>query len=190
MSCYEIIPVELWTPVLTPPSVNASHWEYVSANLWSSSPNSVLYHNFMPRHSSRTFQEPSTTTKVTGTASAYKVPVELYMSLRLLKWRRKWLNRSEISVPWPLILTLTEPWKRPLSRQWWPGSLDGIYMTVMINYLYNHCHVDPVIKTVCNHLHGAIRESHQTSAQAASVAIAAQCRMILDASTFWDLLAP
>ncbi len=59
-------------------------------------------------------------------------------------------------------------------------------MTVMINYLYNHCQADPALKAVCNHLHGAIRESCQTSAQAASVAIAAQCRMILDASTFRD----
>ena len=30
---------------------------------------------------------------------------------------------------------------------------------------------DPVLKAVCNHLHGAIRESRQTSAQAASVAL-------------------
>ncbi len=65
-------------------------------------------------------------------------------------------------------------------------------MIVLINYLYSHCQDDPVFKAVCNHLHGAIRESRQTasvasaSAQAASVAIAAQRRMILDASAFRD----
>ena len=62
----------------------------------------------------------------------------------------------------------------------------GWHMTVMISYLYNHCQADPVLKTVCNHLYGAIRESRLTSAQAASVATAAQCHMILDASTFHD----
>ncbi len=62
----------------------------------------------------------------------------------------------------------------------------GWHMTVMINYLYNHCQDDPVLKAVCNHLHGAIRESRMTSSQAASVAIAAQRRMILDASAFRD----
>ncbi len=60
----------------------------------------------------------------------------------------------------------------------------GWYMTVLINYLYNHCQGDPVLKAVCNHLHGAIRESRQASAQAALVAIAAQRHLILDASAF------
>ncbi len=62
----------------------------------------------------------------------------------------------------------------------------GWHMTVMINYLYNHCQGDPVLKAVCNHLHGAIQEFCVTSSQAASVAIAAQRRMILDASAFRD----
>ncbi len=59
-------------------------------------------------------------------------------------------------------------------------------MTVMINYLYNHCQADPVLKALCNHLHGAIRESRMTSSQAALVAVVAQRRMILNASTFRD----
>ncbi len=58
------------------------------------------------------------------------------------------------------------------------------HMTVMINYLYNHCQADPVLKAVCSHLYGAIRESRLTSSQVASVAIAAQRCMILDASAF------
>ncbi len=62
----------------------------------------------------------------------------------------------------------------------------GWHMMVMINYLYNHCQSDPVLKAVCNHLHGAIQESRVTSSQGASVAIAAQRRMILDASSFRD----
>ncbi len=62
----------------------------------------------------------------------------------------------------------------------------GWHMTVMVNYLYNHCQADPVLKAVCNLLHGAIRESRMTSSQVASMAIAVQCRMILDASTFRD----
>ncbi len=48
----------------------------------------------------------------------------------------------------------------------------GWHMTVLINYLYNHCQADPVLKAVCNHLHEAIPESRMTSSQAASVAIA------------------
>ncbi len=59
-----------------------------------------------------------------------------------------------------------------------------------IDQLPVHCQDDPVLKAVCNHLHGAIRESRQTSAHAASVAIAAQRRMILDASAFRDCRPP
>ncbi len=59
-------------------------------------------------------------------------------------------------------------------------------MTVLINYLYNHCQGDPILKAVCNNLHGAIREFRLTSAQAASVAIVAQHCMVLDPSTFRD----
>ncbi len=65
---------------------------------------------------------------------------------------------------------------------WWLGW----HMTVLINYLYNYCQADPVLKAVCNYLHGAIRESRLISAQAASVGIVAQRRMILDASAFQD----
>ncbi len=65
---------------------------------------------------------------------------------------------------------------------WWLGW----HMTAVINYLYNHCQADPVLKAVCNHLHVAIRESRQPSASAASVAIVAQRRMILDAFAFQD----
>ncbi len=53
-------------------------------------------------------------------------------------------------------------------------------------YLYNYCQADPVLKAVCNHLHGAIRDSRQTSASAASVAIVVQHCMILNASVFRD----
>ncbi len=65
---------------------------------------------------------------------------------------------------------------------WWLGW----HMAVLINYLYNLCQADPILKAVCNHLHGAIQESCLTSGQAASVGIAAQRRMILDASAFRD----
>ena len=57
--------------------------------------------------------------------------------------------------------------------------------------LYNNCLDDPVLKAVCNNLHVAIRESCLTLAQVASVAIAAQHHLVLDASTFdcWPLRA-
>ncbi len=79
---------------------------------------------------SKAFQEPSMTTRVMDAASAYKVLADLcnlraHHCLKLLQWRRKWLNRSVISVPWPLILNFAEPWKYSLSRQWRPGGLDG-----------------------------------------------------------------
>ncbi len=32
----------------------------------------------------------------------------------------------------------------------------GWHMTVLSNYLYNHCQADPVLKAVCNHLYVAI----------------------------------
>ncbi len=35
--------------------------------------------------------------------------------------------------------------------------------TVLTNCLYNHCQVDPVLKAVCNHLHGDIQESNKNN---------------------------
>ena len=93
--------------------------------------------------------------------------------------------RSEISTPLAinpdLHRTLETSFESSMATWWlvW-------HMTVMINYLYNHCQADPVLKAVCNHLHGAIRESCQISAQAALVAIAAHPCMILHASPFRD----
>ncbi len=52
----------------------------------------------------KAFQGSSTMTKVMDAASAYKVPNCIHYCLNLLKWRRRWSNRSEISGPWPLIL--------------------------------------------------------------------------------------
>ncbi len=70
----------------------------------------------------KAFQEPSTTAKVLWpTRSRWNCHC-----LYLLKWRRRWSNRLEISGPWALILTSAEPWKCLLSRQWRPGGLGGI----------------------------------------------------------------
>ncbi len=76
----------------------------------------------------KAFQEPSTMLKLQQT------PVRPTRSQRnctrrclsLLKRKRKWLTRWEISGPGPLTLISAEPWKRSMSRQWRPGSLDGI----------------------------------------------------------------
>ncbi len=134
----------------------------------------------------KAFQEPSTTSKATDPASAYKVPAELYTALfkspkveeEMVKQVR---NIQPLAINPDLCRALEASYESSLST--WRV---GWHMTVMINYLHNHCHGDPVLKAVCNHLHGAIRESRMTSSQAASMAIVAQCRLILDASTFRD----
>ena len=117
----------------------------------------------------KAFQEPSMTTKVTDAASAYKVSVKLYMSLfktskveevlvemytslfKISKVEEEMVKQAGISVPWPIILTFAESWKSSMAS--WRL---GWHMTVLISYLYNHCQADLVLKSVCNHLHGAI----------------------------------
>ncbi len=123
-------------------------------------------------------------TKVMDAASAYKVLVELYSSLfRTPKVEEEIVKQVGNICP----LAINPDLRRALEASFESSMATwqlGWHMMVMINYLYDHCQADPVLKAVCNHLHGAIRESRQTSAQAASVAIAAQRRMILNASTF------
>ncbi len=46
-------------------------------------------------------------------------------------------------------------------------ALNGVF----IDSLFNKCQGDPAVKAVCSFLHGVIRESHHTSAWAASVAV-------------------
>ena len=60
------------------------------------------------------------------------------------------------------------------------------HMKVLSQYLHSKCRGDPVLSAVSSRLHSAVQESRQTSAQGASVAIAAQHRMVLDASPFRD----
>ncbi len=134
----------------------------------------------------KAFKEPSTTSKVTDSASAYKVPAELYTALfKTPKVEEEMVKQVGNIRP----LAINPDFRRALEASYESSMATwrlGWHMTVMINFLYNHCQDDPVLKAVCNHLHGAIRESRLTSAQAASVAIAAQRRMILDASAFRD----
>ncbi len=138
----------------------------------------------------KAFQEPSTGSKVRDAASAYKVLAKLYTALfktpkvkeEMVKQVR---NIRSLAINRDLHRALETSFEVSMAS----SCLDW-HMTVMINYLYtiigSHCQADPILKAPCNHLHGAIRESRLTSAQAASVAIAAQCHMILDASTFRD----
>ncbi len=121
---------------------------------------------------------------VTDAASAYKVPAELYTSL----FKSPKVEEEMVKQVGNIRPLAINPDLRTALEMSFESSMAtwrlGWHMTVMINYLYNHFQADPVLKAVCNHLHGAIRESCQTSAQGALVAIAAQCRMMLDASTF------
>ncbi len=130
------------------------------------------------------FQEPLTTAKVTDAAMTYKVSVKLYATLfKTPKVEQEMVKQVGNIYP----LAINSYLRRALetsfeaSMAFWQL---GWHMAVLINCLYNHCQADPVLKAVCNHLHGAIRESRLTSAQAASVAIAAQRSIILDASAF------
>ncbi len=59
-------------------------------------------------------------------------------------------------------------------------------MVLIFSYFFNKCQDYPVFKAVCCQMHGATQEFHQTLAQAATVAVAAQCHMALDASAFRD----
>ncbi len=134
----------------------------------------------------KVFQEPSKTSKVTDPASAYKVLAELYTVLfKSPKVEEEMVkqvgNIRPLAIYSDLCRALEASYESSMAT-WWLGW----HMTVLINYMYNHCQGDPVLKAVCNYLHGAIQESRLTSAQGASVAIAAQCRMILDASAFQD----
>ncbi len=104
--------------------------------------------------------------------SAYKVPAELYTSLFKSPIVEEEMVKQVGNIH---ALAINPDLRRALEASfewsmatWWLGWHTS--MTVMINYLYNHCQADPVLKVVCN--------------QAASVAIAAQCCMILDASAF------
>ncbi len=134
----------------------------------------------------RAFQEPLMTTKVTDAVSAYKVLAELYTSLfKSPKVEEEMVKQVANIHPLAINPDLCRALEVSFESSMASWRL-GWHMTVMINYLYNHCQADPVLKAVCNSLHGAIRESCLTSAQAASVAIASQRRMTLDASAFRD----
>ncbi len=132
----------------------------------------------------KAFQEPAATMKATDAASAHKVPAELYTSLfKTPKVEEGMVKQVGNIRP----LAINPDLCRVLETSFEASTVScqlGWHIEVMVNYLYNHRQADPVLKAVCNHLHGAIRESCQTSAQAASVAIAVQCHMILDASCF------
>ncbi len=53
--------------------------------------------------------------------------------------------------------------------------------TLLSKYLHSKCGQDPVLDAVLCKLHGAIPESRQTLAHGASVAVAAQHRLTVDA---------
>ncbi len=134
----------------------------------------------------KAFQEPPTTTKVTDAASVYKVQAELYTSLfKSPKVEEEKVKQVGNIRPLAINFDFHRALESSIESSMATRRL-GWHMTVLINYLYNHCQGDPVLKALCNHLHGAIQESLQTSAQAASVAIAAERRMILNASAFQD----
>ena len=61
----------------------------------------------------------------------------------------------------------------------------GLHATMLSKYLHSKCCHDLVLEAVCKKFHGAIRKSRQTYA-GASVAVAAQCRLIVDVSAFRD----
>ncbi len=132
----------------------------------------------------KAFQEPSTTAKVMDGASAYKVPAELSL-FKSPKVEEEMVKQVGNIRPLGINPDFRRALEVPLESSMATWRL-GWHMTVLINYLYNYCQGGPVLKAVCNHLHRAIRESPLTSAQVASVAIAAQRCMILNASTFRD----
>ena len=117
----------------------------------------------------KVFQESS---KVTDAASAYKVPAELYTSLfKTPKVEEEMVKQVGNIRPLAINPDLHRAMEASFGSSMVTWQL-GWHMMVMINYLYNHCQADPALKAVCNHLHGASRESRQTSAKAALVAIA------------------
>lgn len=78
-------------------------------------------------------------------------------------------------------------------------ALNSAESTVLVHYLYNRCCDDPIFVVIICKLHGAspiypgpyiigvvMTRSDQTSAGGASLAIAAQCHLVLDASAFRD----
>ncbi len=59
-----------------------------------------------------------------------------------------------------------------------------LHDTLLSRCLHGKCGQDPVLEAVCKELHSAIQESRQTSARGASVSIATQRRLVVDASAF------
>ncbi len=99
---------------------------------------------------------------------------------RILKCRRSWPSRWEISTPLPLILTFAKPWRCTMSPQWWPGILHGTRRFWSLTFLIS------VMTIPSKSSYGAIWDSRQTSAQAAYVVVAAQRCMVLDVSVCCD----
>ncbi len=90
----------------------------------------------------KAFQEPSTTELYTSLFKSPKVEEEMVKHVGNIR-------PLDINPDLPRALEASFVSSMATWRLGW-------HMTVLINYLYNHCQADPVLRAVCYHLHGAI----------------------------------
>ncbi len=105
----------------------------------------------------------------------------------LPKWKRRCSSRSEIPSSWPSTLISAKHWRCPVRPQWRPGGLDGIYRWWSIICPIKVRMIPYSKQSVLNWL--LPFESPTDLGPMASVAIATQHIMVLDASAFWDCRA-
>ncbi len=142
----------------------------------------------MVRELTKAFLDPLRTSKVTFPLSSYKVLEDLNSTLfKTPKVEEEMVQQVGNIRP----LSMNPELHRALETSFEAAMAFwqiGWYSTVLINYLFGKCKGDPILEAVCTFLHGAIQESHPSSAWAASMTVAAQFRMVLNNSTFQDCL--
>ncbi len=163
-----------------------SFWEVETETPTQSGGGALALDNEMQEELTAAFSEPSSSAKVISSSSPYKVPSDLYSALfKAPKVEEEMVKAAGNVRPLPINSDL-----RKAVETFYESSMAtwrlGLHATLLSKYVYSKCGQDPVLEAVCKKLHGAIRESRQTSARGASVAIAAQRRLVVDASAFRD----
>ncbi len=138
----------------------------------------------MQKELTAAFSEPSTSAKVISSLSPYKVPTDLYMDLfKAPKVEEEMVKMAGNVCPLPI-----NPDLRKAVETFYESSMVTwrlrLHATLLSKYVHSRCGQDAVLEAVCKKFHGAIREYHQTSARGVSVAIAAQRRLVVNASAF------
>ncbi len=163
-----------------------SCWEVETETPTQSGGGALTFDKEMQEELTDAFSEPSSMVKVISSSSPYKVPTDLYTALfEAPKVEEEMVKVAGNVPPLPINSNLqkaVETFYESSMATW----LLRLCTTLLSKCVHSKCGQDPVLEAVSEKLHGAIQESRQTSARSASVAIAAQCRLVVDASAFRD----